>query len=86
MDLGEYWHFYLCGTDLTTGESWDSDFNPGVHVPTGNLQLTWVGAFNGGGFTATSALDPEVIETARKMALNLSFVNGQWVPETNSEE
>jgi hypothetical protein len=85
VNTGEYWHLYLIGTDLTTGESWDSDYNPGVHVSTGTLQLDWAGAFNGGGFTVSSYIDPDitnstVYELSKKIVEGLTFTNGQWAP------
>jgi len=78
IPVEQYWHLYLIGTDLVTGESWDNDFNPGVHAPYGNLQLDGVGAYNGGGFSISSIVDPEVSEAARTLTLGLNFANGQW--------
>lgn len=81
IPLGEYWHVYLTGIDLVTGESWDNDFNPGVHVPTGNLQLNWTGAVNGQGYTITALTDPNLLEEARKLSVGLGFVNGSFVAQ-----
>lgn len=81
IPLGEYWHVYLTGIDLVTGESWDNDFNPGIHVPTGNLRLDWAGAVNGQGYTVTALTDPSLLEQARKLSVGVSYVNGSFVVE-----
>lgn len=79
IETGDYWHLYLCGTDLVTGESWDNDFNPEIHVPGGIIQLDWVGAFNGGGFTVSDVIDPNVLATAKDISLGLGYVNGSFI-------
>jgi hypothetical protein len=82
MEVGDFWHLYLLGTDLVTGESWDSDFNP---PSDGDFQLDWVGAFNGGGFSLGTLTDLNLPDTAIKIAATrfaagLSFEGGTWAP------
>jgi hypothetical protein len=81
IPLGQYWHVYLLGIDLVTGNSWDNDFNPGIHVPTGNLRLDWAGAVNGQGYTVTALTDPSLLEQARKLSIGIGYVNGSFVVE-----